>query len=263
MKNFMLYSLMLLLIPVCGFSQSKTTITIKSMTIDNGDTTVSERTYNSDDDNIILDDSVFGGNDRFIFFNKDYTLDTNFDERFDQIIHREMKDFFQNFNAMPFDIPESGNDFFSKPFDFNFDSVFTDENLHRLLPDTTRQYPKKDNFDRINPITRNNVTAENIIVPDRQPIDGYSVLPGVEAGSVKIVFQLDSKKSTQIRLKNYKKKTVYKEKIPSSKGIYTRIFDFSAYDAGTYYLELQQGKKFSASSITVPESNKNNFQFIF
>lgn len=263
MKKMLLCGLILLMVAFCGFSQSKTSIVIKEMTIENGDTTVNERIINSDDENFMLNDSLFGGNNRFIFFNRDYSLDTNFEESFDQIIHREMKDFFQNFNATPFGIPGKDHDFFSRPFDFDFDTVFNSENLNPWNPDTSLKYQQQDQIEPARPLPRNMVTTEDLIIPDRLPLEGYSVKPGAEEGSVMIVCKLDSKKTTQILLKNSEKKTVYKEKIPSSKGIYTRIFDFSTYDEGTYYLELRQGKKFSASSITVPGSNKNNFQFIF
>jgi len=263
MKKFLLYGLMLLIIPVCGFTQSKTSITIKSMTIDNGDTTVSERTYNSDDDNIILNDSIFGDNNPFIFFNRDYSLDTNFDDNFDRIIRNEMQDFFQHFNTIPFDIPGQDNEFFSRPFNFDFDSIFSSENPVQMIPDTNNQYGQKENSRPYRPIKRNSITVENIIVPDRQTVEGYSITPGDDEGIVKIVFQLDPGKATQLLIKNDRKKQIYKEKIPVSKGVYTRLFDFSTYEAGTYYLELHQGKKISASTITIPEGNKNNFQFIF
>ncbi|HOY32730.1 MAG TPA: hypothetical protein PKW80_12700 [Bacteroidales bacterium] len=258
MKTIKIFCLAALLVPLWGYSQSKSSITIKSITIENGDTIVKERHYNSDGNGIIFDDSIFGDNNQFIFFNNDYDIDTNFSEKFHEIFSREMNDFFQDFNHPLFDMPDNPIDFYKKSFPLNFDSVFSDEDQVHLHPDTTDASRNKAKSVPPQALRKKSITAENIILPYKQPVDEFLAEPGYEQGSVKIVFQLDQQKNTQLSIKDESKKTIYKEKIPRSKGIYTRLFDFSVYPSGIYFLELRQGKKSSVSRI-YKKGNNNYF----
>jgi hypothetical protein len=237
------------------FAQSQSTITIKTVTIENGDTVVTERSYNSDGNGIILDDSIFGQDDHFIFFNNDYGLDTNFTQNFHDIFSREMKDFFRDFNNSGFDMPENNIEFFNKKFPLDMDTAFSKEYDFQMIPrDTAKAFPDK-------PLRKTDISTENIILPYKQPITDYSVVSDPDDYAVKIVFQLNPKKVTQLLLKDEKQKVIYKEKMPKASDMYTRLLDMNAYQPGTYILEVKQGKNCSASRIIAKKNNNQIFQF--
>ena len=243
-------------------AQSKSTITIKTIKIENGDTIVTERSYNSDGDNVIIDDSTFSPGNHFIFFNNDYGLDTNFTENFSEIFSHEMRDFLDNFNVSPFEMPENTFEFLNKKFSPDFDTAFSNQDFYKMLPDTSG-FSK--NFDIPKPpkqVHNESIITDNIILPNKQPVEEFLTEPSNEEGKVKISFLLDAKNATRLVIKDEAKKIIFKEKIHKSKGIYTRIFDFNVFPSGNYILELKQGNKQAASRIMVQRPN-NNFHFIF
>jgi len=256
MKLAKLLLLLALLLPMnLIFAQSRSTVTIKTITIENGDTIVTERSYDSDGDGIILDDSIFNKNDHFIFFNNDYGLDTNFTERFHEIFSREMKDFFRDFNGYAFEMPENDIEFFNKSFPLDTDTAFSKEYNFQMIPrDTTFSFNDKK-------FSNNDITAEDIIIPGKQAVSDYSVVSDPNEWAVKIIFQLNPNKTTQLLLKDEKQKVIYKEKMPKASGIYTRLLDMNVYLPGTYYLEIKQGKSISASRIITKKNNNQIFQF--
>lgn len=250
-----LFLLTFMLLVNVVFAQSQSSITIKTITIENGDTVVSERSYNSDSNGIILNDSVFNQNDHFIFFNNDYNLDTNFTERFHDIFSREMKDFFKDFNNDAFEMPDNNMEFFNKSFPLDMDTAFSKEYNFQMVPrDTAYSYSGKKN-------SNNDITTENIIIPGKQVVNDYSVVAPPDERAIKIVFQLNPDKATQLILKNENQKIIYKEKMPKARGIYTRLLDMNVYMPGTYYLEVKQGKSVSASRIITQKNNNQIFQF--
>lgn len=236
-------------------AQSQSSITIKTITIENGDTVVTERSYNSDGNGIILNDSVFNQNDHFIFFNNDYGLDTNFTERFHDIFSREMKDFFKDFNNNTFEMPDKNMEFFNKSFPLEMDTAFSKEYNFQMIPRDSNYSFREKKF------SNNDITAENIIIPGKQAVSDYSVFPLPGERALKIVFQLNPGKATQLILKNENQKAIYKEKMPKASGIYTRLLDMNVYMPGTYYLEVRQGKSVSASRIILQKNNNQLFQF--
>lgn len=246
MKTLIFSCLLALAISLETFAQSHSSVTIKTITIENGDTTVTERSYDSDGSGIIFNDSIFNRDNPFIFFNKQYSLDTNFTENFDRIIDREMKDFFQDFNGFSFEMPENSTELFNKVFPPDMDDAFTKDFPYRMIPDSL-----ETNLDEgaSKPARNTGISTENIIFPDRQSVSDFFATAGDEIKSVQIVFQLDPKNTTRLILKDETKKTIYKEKIPKSKGVYTRLFDFKVYPSGIYFLEITQGKKASACRI--------------
>ncbi|HNW88484.1 MAG TPA: hypothetical protein PKN48_02410 [Bacteroidales bacterium] len=246
MKTLIFSCLLALAISFEAYAQSHSSVTIKTITIENGDTTVSERSYDSDGSANIFNDSIFNHDNPFIFFNKQYSLDTNFTENFDRIINREMKDFFQDFNSFSFEMPENSTELFNKVFPPDMDDAFTKDFPSQMIPDSL-----ETNLDDepSQPARNTGISTENIIFPDKQAISDFSATPGDEIKSVQIIFQLDPKNTTRLVLKDESKKTIYKEKIPKSKGVYTRLFDFKVYPSGIYFLELNQGKKASACRI--------------
>jgi hypothetical protein len=194
MKTLIFSCLLAVITPFTVFAQSKSTISIKTIKIENGDTIVTERSYNSDGDNIIMDGSIFNMDGPFIFFNNDYNLDTNFTEKFHETFSQEMKFFFNTFNGSPFDMPENAMELYKKNLPLNFDSVFSDKDFHQMIPDTTRNYRDKAKSQTRKPKRNDHISTENIILPNKMPVSEFSAEPGDEAGNVKIVFQLDPKR---------------------------------------------------------------------
>jgi len=237
------------------FAQSQSTVTIKTITIENGDTIVTERSYNSDGNGIVFDDSIFNQNDRFIFFNNDYGLDTNFTKNFHDIFSREMKDFFRDFNNPAFEMPENNIEFFNKNFPLDMDTAFSRDYNYQMIPRDT------SNTLLDTPFRNPEISTENILIPGKQPLSDFSVVSDPVERAVKIVFHLNPKKVTQLLLKDENQKIIYKEKIPKANGVYTRLLDMKVYLPGTYILEVTQGKSSSASRITKQKDNNQIFQF--
>jgi len=237
-------------------AQTQSTISIKTITIQNGDTVVTERSYNSDGNGINFNDSIFNSDDHFMFFNKNYEIDTNFEENFNAIISREMKDFLKNFNYSPFETQENDIEFFNKTFPFDFDSTFSNEYDYQMIPqqDSSVTSPNKNYFRPLKPKGNFEIITENIIIPDKDCVIDFATSASTEDGSLKIVFQLDQKNYTKLLLKDEKQKDIYKEKIPKSSGVYTRLLDLKVYSPGTYFIEVRQGKKVSISKILLKKT---------
>ncbi|MFA5195228.1 MAG: hypothetical protein WC401_05460, partial [Bacteroidales bacterium] len=236
-------------------AQSKSTITIKTITIQNGDTVITQRSYDSEgDNNIFFSDTAFNNQDVFLFFNKDYDLDTNFSERFEEIFTREMKDFFKDLNMDNDDFFDKKFDIFDRtfPLDMNIDSLFPDE-VYRMPDATEKEYEQlKPRIERQQQDNQAHRIVSEIIISSSLPnVSNFGTDEFSDDSQLKVYFQLDEKKSTLLTVDNDNHKSIYKEKIPKSKGLYTRLFDFSSYKPGIYYLSVKQGKKQSVSKVSI------------
>ena len=176
-------------------AQIKSTIKIKSITVENGDTIVNEKTYQNDGNTIIYD-TMSTDNSQFLFFNKDFEIDTNFDQSFSDNFSQEMSEFIKKFNS-PMDIFfDNDFDFFDQKNSLNFDSLFMNPSQKGIIPiDTSIEnieipLPKKE--------SAYNISCENIFLPEKHGVINYTIHPDSEEGSLKVSFSLDSKKSSTI-----------------------------------------------------------------
>ncbi len=249
MKTSALKSLFYAVFYITAFSanaQIKSTIKIKSITIENGDTIVNEKTYQNDGNTIIYD-TMSNDNSRFLFFNKDFEIDTNFDQSFSDNFSREMSEFIKKFNSPRDNFFDNDFDFFDQKIPYNFDSLFMNHGQKSIIPvDTSGEdmeipLPKK--------MSAYNISCENIFLPEKHSVNNYTIHPDSEEGSLKVSFSLDPKKSSTICFIDANNKTFYKEKVPKSKGTYTRIFDLTVIDPGTFYITITQGTLQSKSLV--------------
>jgi hypothetical protein len=245
-------ALKFILIAVLSFAavqvsaQNESTITIKSMTIVNGDTIVKEKTYHNQG-NAIITDTTFDSDMPFLYFNRDYNLDTNFDERFSENFGDKIQEFLKNFNNPDGHLLDQNFDFFNKGFSFGFDSSL-------MKPFREKIKPEPENLNKEKKIMPEepalyDINAENIVSSTKPSIKCFNVVANQHEGTLKVSFSLDEKNQTLLRIGNSENKVIYKEKIPKSKGMYTRLFDMTVYEPGTYYLTVVQGKKQNKSQI--------------
>jgi hypothetical protein len=243
----------LLLTVISVSAQTKSTITIKSMTIQNGDTIVKEQTFQNDGNTMIYD-SLFDNNSRFLYFNKDYNLDTNFNQRFSDVFGHEMGDFLKKFNFPSGNLLDPDFDFFNHSFPLDFDSILFEHNNHSIIPED-----KNLNYNEEIPFSQQlfpyDISCEKMISVAQSEIENYSTYPDPQEGTLKVSFNLDSQKPTLIFLSDANNKPFCKEKVPKSRGIYTRLFDLTVYEPGQYYLSVTQGKKHCKSLIMFKKNN--------
>lgn len=240
---------------ISASAQSKSTITIKSMTIQNGDTIVKERTYHNDG-NAMIYDSLFDDNSRFLYFNNDYHLDTNFNERFSEAFGHEMEDFIKKFNYPSGNLFDKEFDFFDHSLSYNIDSLFS---IDSMFTDSFNNNFTDDNNKNESPFAEQwfpyNINCENLISTLKPSIDNFSTEPDQSKGLLKVSFNLDPQKQTVICFNDSDNRTIYKEKLPKSKGLYTRLFDLSVYQPGIYFITVSQGKKQSKSILKFSKNN--------
>jgi len=250
--KFILLTVLLLSVSKLN-AQTESTITIKSMTIENGDTIVKEKTYHNEGSGII-DDSLFDTNSRFLFFNKDYNLDTNFNEHFSDMFGNEMQNFLKRFNYPNGNLMDPNFDFFNHNFGFGIDSNLIKPFKQKSVIPNDSLFAKKEI-----PFTKHwqpyDIRDELIVSSLKPEIENYFTQADQQEGSLKLTFSLDSKNPTVISLTNSDNKSVYKEKIDKSKGIYTRLFDLTVYEQGIYYLTVTQGKKQNKTLIVFKKNN--------
>ena len=249
MKTSALKSLFYAVIFLTAFSanaQIKSTIKIKSITIENGDTIVNEKTYQNDG-NAIIYDTMSNDNSRFLFFNNEFEIDTNFSQGFSDTFSREMSEFIKKFNSPMDNFFDIDFDFFDQKNSLNFDSLFMNHAQKHSIPlDTSVEnietpLPKKE--------SAYNISCENIFLPEKHSVTNYTIHPDSEEGSLKVSFSLDPEKSSTICFIDANNRTFYKEKVPKSKGTYTRIFDLIVMNQGTFYISISQGNLQSKSLV--------------
>ncbi len=207
---------------------------------------MNEKTYQNDGNTIIYD-TMSNDNSRFLFFNKDFEIDTNFDQSFSDSFSREMSEFIKKFNSPMDNFFGNDFDFFDQKNSINFDSLFMNPSQKGIIPiDTSIEnieipLPKKE--------SAYNISCENIFLPEKHGVINYTIHPDSEEGSLKVSFNLDPKKSSTMCFIDAKNKTFYREKVPKSKGTYTRIFDLTVINPGTFYITITQGTLQSKSLI--------------
>lgn len=244
----------MLITALLASAQTKSTITIKSMTIQNGDTIAKEQTFQNDGNTMIYD-SLFDNNSRFLFFNRNYDLDTNFKQGFSDIFGKEMNDFMKKFNFPSGNLMDPDFDFFGHDLNLDLDSAFSKLYHQKLFPDDS-DAENPEEMPQLQTLLPYEISCEKLISIDQNEVAGYATEPDDREGNIKVSFTLDAQKESVICLYDAANKPFYKEKVPKSKGIYTRLFDFTVYEPGTYYVSVAQGKKISKSRIVF---KKNGF----
>lgn len=219
--------------------ENTSTITIKTYKIINGDTILAEKTFNNGN-GVFYNDSIFEKDFGFIFFNKEYSLDTNFEDDFNEMFSKEMQLFMKDFNKSFSEDVLKSNDLFNQSFTLDFDSLKNDFFIFYSDSLNPNEYQI-----RIKPSEQaGNIQKKIITTHLPEASKGYIPLFSINEYSaeyfINICFGMDPKQGSQIIFS--KEKKLYKEKVPSSKGIYNRRFDFSPYKEGIYYLKVKQGK---------------------
>ena len=241
-------------------AQTKSTITIKSITIENGDTIVKEKTYTSDGNSIITD-SMPGNNSQFMFFNGTFPFDSNFMQGFPKFDRnysdlfgqgfgnfQGMDDLFKRFSDSTGSFFNNHNfNFFDNETPYGFDSLQSGNNFRDYTPNDNSfgndQTPGQGHFQAYN------INCRKIVSSAAPEVENYSVEPDRETGTLKVAFNLDPDKQTSICIKDARNKSVYQEKLTKSKGLYTRLFDLTVYESGLYTHSVSQGKKCCTTQI--------------
>ncbi|MEI6124571.1 MAG: hypothetical protein WCQ95_13185 [Bacteroidota bacterium] len=237
-------------------AQTKSSITIKSITIQDGDTLVNEKKYTGDA-YILISDSLFDTDSRFLFFNNGYTLDTNFNKHFSDEFGREVGDFIKKFNKPSENLFDQNFNFFDNSNMPNYDSIFKKFNLDiTQIPDAKSQYLNNPPHNPMN--SKRYIIPQNMVTSVKEKITDFDLTTNPLAETCQVRFMLDPSKPSIITLRDASHKKVCSECLPKSVGLYTRLFDFAIYKPGVYTLKVMQGKKFAQCELSIQMANHCN-----
>jgi hypothetical protein len=198
----------------------------KSITIQNGDTIITEKNLDSDDPKANLSDSIPFGNGSIQFHFGDGNSD----------------DFFMNFDNFQFpNAPFSNNPFLS-------DSLFNQFFSPHFMIDSNYNYqhpfftPPQSDYNRrsIQNLNHNNYNLSEFKV---------AVLP--EINKLNITFRLSPTTNSEINVINDKGESVLKEQLERSDGYYVHQIDLSQLQKGKYTITLNQGERRESTKVIV------------
>ncbi len=203
----------------------KQRMTFKSIVIQNGDTTVTEKNIESDDPNAQLSDSIPMQNGMFKFSFGDIDADRFFND-------------FGNFN-------DPLSSIFQNPF-------MNDSLLNRfMLP----QFPQDSNLFFHNPaieqkqgIRRQNFNKEE---EDAHRVSAFKVAVLPEINKVSITFKLSPLFPSIISVENQKGEAAFSEQIEPTEGYFVRQIDLGQLKKGKYIVKLIQGGKTETESLII------------
>jgi hypothetical protein len=229
MKNISL----ILVATICLFAnisvQSQNTkqrMSFKSITIQNGDTIITEKNLDSDDPNANLSDSIPFGNGSIQFHFGDGNSD----------------DFFMDFDNFQFpNAPFSNNPFLSDSLfnqffspHFMIDSNFNDQYPFFVAP------PSDNNSQAFQNLNKNNYNLSEFKV---------AVLP--EINKLNITFKLSPSTTSVINIVNEKGESVLMEQLEKSDGYYVHQIDLYQLQKGKYTITLNQGVKRESTNVFI------------
>lgn len=227
------------LMPLCA--QNQTSITVKTMRIVNGDTVWTEKTIQGNGD-FHENDTLRSSDPSFLFFRREYSLDTSFSEDFEKMFSDEINQFLRSFNTMDqtWNLPGFERYFFADTLFKSFtDSSAMIDYLLRLLPDTM-QFPVNEQ-PMVRPPAK--LMARQIISSFGREVEGFGVEPESPDRMINVWFMLSPERKTLLEIEGCGKKSCYSERLPKADMQYNRRFDLGFLKPGTYYIKVSQGRK--------------------
>ena len=227
-------SALILVIIICFFVNSavlsqnaKQRMSYKSITIQNGDTIVTEKNIDSDDPNANLSDSIPFGNGSIQFHFGDGNSD----------------DFFKEFNG--FEFPNSP--FSSTPF-LN-DSLLNQFFSQHFALDSNFNF-RQQPFLNPPPSDYNNRTFQNFN-KNEYNLSEFKVAIVPEINKLNITFKLSPSSISIVNVINEKGESVLKEQLEKSDGYYVHQIDLSQLPKGKYTITLNQGEKSESTNVLI------------
>lgn len=227
MKNIGFMVVILLFHVAIASAQQQNTkqrMTFKSITIQNGDTVVTEKNIESDDPNANLSDSISMGNGAFRF-------------RFGP---GDSDDFFKEF----------GGGFPTNPF-LN-DPLISDSLINQLffghLNGDSTLFSRKRNFSQ----------PYEMDAEDRYRLSDFKVAVLPEINRISITFKCSPVVKSELSILSEKGKTIYQESLEQSEGYYVKQLDLGIFENGKYEVILLQGKNRQSTAIvlSLPDTPK-------
>jgi hypothetical protein len=258
---------------------TKSTITIKTMRIENGDTIVTEKHYETDGDaNIEFNDST-GDFDNSGFYKFRYNMipsgpDSGLFDRswmdMQDLFKEFDKDFNQNFGGFQdFEknlqlVPDSLlKSFYSPDIDSIFEITIPDGSIKQQKPfdkSKMEDKPRKFNkdFQRLPPqqrqiyITDEAENTENLKKKkNEKPVPGFEITLNSTENYINLSFFLDTNKQSIISLTTAKGEELIKEVPGKGYGLFTRQFDLTKFGRGVYYIHVKQGSRISGKRLII------------
>lgn len=198
-------------------------MSFKSIVIQNGDTIVTEKNFDSDDPNANLSDSIPFGNGSFQF---------SFGDGFSN-------DFFGNYD------PLSSNPFFQSPFmnDSLLNQFFGKSfQMDTTVFNRTKPFETPEFYDNLVPYTGNSGSYN---------LSDFKVAILPESNIMNVTFKQSPVEITELVITDSKGKGLYTEQFEKSDGYYVRQIELSKLGKGKFTITLKQGAKEQTKSVTV------------
>lgn len=251
-------------------SISKQSFHIKTIRIENGDTVITENSYESDGNGelIILDTINFGYSD--MMFNLDQLNQAFYDNAFD----RAYQDMMLNLNEIIEQFNNNTSDFFNGFPEFYFSDTLNNDSIinnfynRYLQTDTSYQKEGKERKPGINSnnlqleynknLQKKRIVREIYITKSdtigkrkKWSIKGFQIMANSPEAYINLIFNLNSKHESTIIISNSSGTQIISEELPRGQGQFTRHIDVSSFPSGVYYIEVRQGKATKTTRIII------------
>ena len=228
-----------------SFSQTKSIITIKSMTIENGDTVVNEKTYTGDG-NLMIDDTLFNNQFHIGSMNSDMDLDSifNFSQHFRNLDlsqffdNQDWPEMFNNLNGNSHDMFQFNPNIMDNMIKKFSDSLQQDENMNRFFN------PKSFEDNNFGRNTNQSVVCTPVPTAKKE-ISNIEVIIEPNSPYLRVAFDLSKNSGSSIYIYDDQNKQISEETVRKGSGTYSRLYDSSNFPDDCCYLVVKQGKKLS------------------
>lgn len=210
----------------------KQRMTFKSIVIQNGDTTVTEKNIESDDPNAQLSDSIPMENGMFRFSFGDKGADSFFND-------------FGNFN-------DPLSSMFQNPF-MNDTLLSRMINPHYTLD--SNGFFQHPGFGNLSVGPDRGISSQNFNKTEEEAknVSAFKVAVLPEINKINITFKLSPQFPSMISVEDSKGKPSFSEQVEASEGYFVRQIDLGTLKAGKYTVKLLQGGKIETESIVISQ----------
>jgi hypothetical protein len=251
---------------------SKQYIHIQTMRIENGDTIVTEKNYESDgngsiqfNDSLRPSDGTFGFNYQIEPFS-DFS-DSAYTENWKQM-EKMLNDmnsinfnFFGDYPDINFEFPIDPDSLLQEFEMQSTDSVYIGKHKLSKYKKYSDTVINLEPFSHDNLNNKGNIHTKNdrqifvsedtrkIAPNSKNEVENFNILINPEENIFNLSFNLDNKKPSRITFEDASGKVVYEENLGKGMGQFNRQFDLQNYSNGVYYLSVIQGKKSSCKRV--------------
>lgn len=211
----------------------KQRMTFKSIVIQNGDTTVTEKNIESDDPNAQLSDSIPMQNGMFRFSFGDKGADSFFND-------------FGNFN-------DPLSSMFQNPF-------MNDSLLSRLINPhyslDSNGFFQHPGFGNLSTGSDRGISSQNFNKAEEEAknLSTFKVAILPEINKINITFKLSPQFPSMISVEDQQGRPSFSEQVEASEGYFVRQIDLGKMKAGKYTVKLIQGGKIETENIVIRQN---------